>query len=235
MKICLAQMNMKFCSPNENFEKAKKMIDCAARQKCDTVVLPEMWNTGFLPTENLESLCDNNCERLNAEIGSLAKKYGINIIAGSIADFRNSKAYNTACVFGRDGTVICKYDKINLFYPMEENIYFTKGETPCIFTIDGVKCGIIICFDIRFPELVKEVSENSDILFVVAQWPDVRIDQLEALAKQRASENGSFVAVCNSCGEANGTQFGGKSFLCDKNGHIISSASQNEELIFVEI
>lgn len=79
-----------------------------------------MWNTGFLPKSNFETLLDKDCERVKSQIGSLARELNINIVAGSVANIRNGKRYNTACVFDRSGRLISEYDKTNLFYPMGE-------------------------------------------------------------------------------------------------------------------
>ena len=72
MKISCIQMDMEFCQPDKNFEKAKMLIEKATEDRVDVIVLPEMWNTGFFPVENLEALCDVNGQRVKSEIGALA-------------------------------------------------------------------------------------------------------------------------------------------------------------------
>ena len=68
MKISCIQMDMLFARPDENFAKAKNLIERAVKESApDTVVLPETWNTGFFPRENLESLCDRDGERVKKE------------------------------------------------------------------------------------------------------------------------------------------------------------------------
>ena len=228
-------MNMLYEKPDENFNRADFLIRKAAKDSCDTAVLPEMWNTGFLPKSDFEALCDRDCERVKSQIGSLAKELNINIVAGSAANIRNGKCYNTACVFDRNGALVCEYDKTNLFYPMDEDKYFTPGNGPCTFTLDGIKCSVIICFDIRFDNPVKAASESSDIVFTVSQWPAVRTDQLEKLARSHAKKYGVYYAVCNSCGTANETVYGGKSLFCGKDGEVILKADKSEEIISANI
>ncbi len=235
MKISLIQMNMTYQKPDENFNRAAFLIQKAAKCGCDTAVLPEMWNTGFLPKDNFETLLDKNCERVKSQIGSLAKELNINIVAGSVANIRNGKHYNTACIFDRSGKLVLEYDKTHLFYPMGEDRYFTAGNSPCAFTLDGIKCSVIICFDIRFDNPVKAASENSSLVFTVSQWPNVRINQLEALAKEHAENYGVYYAVCNSCGTAGETVYGGSSFFCGKDGKVIKKAGETEEILTADI
>ena len=83
MKITCIQMDMAFAEPDANFRKAEALIRQAAQEQPDVVVLPETWNTGFFPRENLAQLSDKDGERVKAEIGALAKELGINIVAGS--------------------------------------------------------------------------------------------------------------------------------------------------------
>lgn len=228
-------MNMEFCAPDKNFRHAKNLIKSAAEDNPDVIILPEMWNTGFFSKEKLRELSDVDGERTKTEIGLLAKSLGINVVAGSVANVKGDKVYNTAYVFDRTGNTVCEYDKTHLFSPMGEDKFFAKGKGFSTFSLDGVKCGVIICYDLRFPELARSLAvQGLDVLFVVAQWPDVRIPHLVTLAKARAIENQMFVAVCNSCGSTDNTKYGGNSVIFDSWGNELSSANGSEEIITAE-
>ena len=83
---------------------------------------------------------------------------------------------------------------------------FTPGDHLCRFRLDGHDCGLVICYDIRFPELTRTLAvQGMDMLFVVSQWPRARISHLRALTVARAIENQMFVVCCNSCGDAGDT------------------------------
>ena len=236
MKISCLQMDMQFKEPLKNYEKAEKLIRKAAKDGAKTVVLPETFNTGFFPRENLESFCDNNGEMTKKILGSLAKELGINIVAGSVSNIKNGKVYNTSYIFNKGGEVIAEYDKTHLFTPMQEHHFYQKGNKLTRFDIDGIKCGVIICYDIRFPELTRSLSvDGLDLLFVVSQWPKVRIPHLLALTRARAIENQMFVVCCNSCGKADETVYGGNSSIHDPWGEMLSKADEGEEIISAEI
>ena len=145
---------------------------------------------------------------------------------------KNGKVFNTSYIFGRNGEVVGEYDKTHLFTPMDEHKFFEYGNKTVTFELDGHKCGIIICYDIRFPELVRKLAlEGVEMLFVVSQWPDKRIEHLKILSSARAVENQMFVTVCNSCGKAENTQFGGNSRIIDPWGDVLASADENEAVI----
>ena len=232
MKVTCLQMNMKLGCPKENFTLAEKLIVESVKAQPDVIVLPETWNTGFFPKENLAELSCKTGYEVNNRIGELAKKYKVNIVAGSVSNVRGGKVYNTAFVFDRDGICIAEYDKTHLFTPMGEDDYYTCGNHLCRFELDGVKCGIIICYDVRFPELTRSLTlQGLDMLFVVSQWPKERIFHLRTLTTARAIENQMFVACCNSCGTADKTVYGGNSAIIEPFGKTLALAGENEEII----
>ena len=232
MKITCIQMNMQFCRPEENFLRVSELVEEATREQPDVILLPETWNTGFFPGENPAALADPEGERTKAILATLAKKHGVNIVAGSITELRQGRLYNTCHVFDREGNTVARYDKTHLFSPMGENQVYTPGSGLCNFRLDGVSCGVIICYDLRFPELTRKLClAGVDVLFLPSQWPAQRISQLHTLAAARAIENQVFLACCNSCGIAGDTRFGGASVLFDPLGQPIAMADAQEQLL----
>ena len=232
MKLSCVQMNMAFARPEENFRRAEALVRQAAEEKPDVIVLPETWNTGFFPKERLSELAERDCAQVKRELGGLAAELGVNLVAGSVANARGGRVYNTACVFDRNGELLCAYDKTHLFTPMGEQDFFTPGDHLCRFELDGVPCGILICYDIRFPELTRTMAlEGMDLLFVVSQWPAVRDAHLRTLTTARAIENQMFLACCNSCGTAGETVYGGRSVILDPWGKELASAGAQEQIL----
>lgn len=232
MKVACLQMDMLLAKPEENFSHAAELVKRAMKDKPDVLVLPETWNTGFFPRENLQALCDRDGSRVRQVFGALAERYQVNIVAGSVSNVRGSKVYNTAMVFDRTGACIASYDKTHLFTPMGEDNYYTPGDRLCTFVLDGVKCGLIICYDVRFPELTRSLTvPGLDMLFVVSQWPKVRTFHLRSLTTARAIENQMFLVCCNSCGTAGQTVYGGNSAIIDPRGETVALAGETEEIL----
>ncbi len=233
MRITCIQMDMLLGEPEKNFRRAEELIEKAVSDESpDVIVLPETWNVGFFPREGLEDLADKDGAKVKERIGGLAKKHGVNIVAGSVANLKNGGVYNTSLVFDRAGNAVAEYDKTHLFTPMGEDGFFRKGDHASVFTLDGQRCGVIICYDVRFPELTRTMTvKGLDFLFVVSQWPKVRVPHLLALTKARAIENQMFVVCCNSCGRAGETVYGGASSIVDPCGETLALAGEGEQLI----
>lgn len=232
MKVSCLQMNMELGNPAKNLSHAKQLIKTAMEEKPDVLVLPETWNTGFFPKTRLSELSCCDGKEIKEQIGDLAKEYNVNIVAGSVSNVRGNSIYNTAFVFNREGVCIAEYDKTHLFTPMGEDKFYTAGNHLCRFTLDGVRCGIIICYDLRFPELIRTLALSGlDVLFMVSQWPKARTFHLRTLTTARAIENQMFVVCCNSCGIAEETVFGGNSVIINPLGETLALAGETEEII----
>ena len=234
MRVSLIQMDMKPSDPEYNFAHAEKLIDEAVLEEPDVLVLPETWNTGFFTKKELGVLSDDNGERVKEKIGPLARRYGVNIVAGSVANRKGDagQVFNTSYIFDRSGEVVASYDKTHLFTPMGEHDYFAAGDRLCRFKLDDIPCGIIICYDVRFPELTRKLAvAGMDVLFIVSQWPDVRADHLRTLIRARAIENQMFVCCCNSCGTFGTTKYAGESALIDPWGKVLAEAGPEETIV----
>lgn len=210
----------------ENLASAERLLRTAAGS--DVLLLPETWNTGFFPREGLAALCDRDCAETKRRIGALARSLGVNIVAGSVANVRGGRIYNTACVFDRAGACVACYDKTHLFSPSGEHETFTAGERLCRFSLDGVPCALIICYDLRFPELTRKLAAaGAEVLFVPSQWGAARLTHLHALLTARAIENQIFVANCNSAAAS----CGGESSILSPWGETLARAGDGEEIV----
>lgn len=224
---------MKFCDVRDNYARVQELIyNTVKKENTDVVVLPETWSTGYYPQNDLMSFCEADGADIKKTFSLVAGNLNVNIVAGSIANIKNGRVYNTSFIFNRNGEIAGEYDKTHLFTPMDEHEFFEYGEKITTFSLDGHKCAVIICYDIRFPELVRSLAlEGIEMLFVVSQWPEKRIEHLKMLSLARAIENQMFVAVCNSCGCADKVRFGGHSMIIDPWGNVLASAGEAEETI----
>ena len=234
MRVSCIQLDMRLGDAKYNFAHAEAMVRATVdREHPDVVLLPETFNTGFFP-QDLAPCADQNGEKTKAVFSQLARELNVNIVAGSVADQRGGRFYNTAYVFDRTGSVVASYDKTHLFTPSGEHNFFTPGDHTCRFTLEGVPCGLIICYDIRFPELIRTLTvQGVDLLFVVSQWPMKRAMHLDTLARARAIENQTFLALCNSA--ASDTACAGHSAIIDPWGEYLAQAGETEETITADL
>ncbi|WP_067841788.1 carbon-nitrogen family hydrolase [Amphibacillus sediminis] len=231
MKYAIYQMDVVVADPKINRTKIQKWIEAqVSENKPDTVVLPEMWNAGYA-LEKLDHLADNNGEVTIPFLSMLAQEYQINIIGGSIANKKEKGIYNTSYVFNRDGELVHQYNKIHLVPMLDEPKYLIGGEEKgTVFTLDGVKMGVIICYDLRFPELMRDLAlQGAEVIHVVAQWPTSRKDHWKSLQYARAIENQCYLISANSSGVCNGTNFAGESLIINPFGELVTSGLPETE------
>ena len=190
------------------------------RDWADILVFPEMVDGGYAALKAGASPHAPEDELLSS-FASASQTLAPYCIAGSVYLRKPPpRTSNTSLVYCR-GRLIHRYDKIHLFRPSGDHRYFRPGTQIRTFrvTLPGVRisCGIIICYDLRFPELVRAMARGGlDVLFVPARWPAVRDDAWRTLLKARAIENQVFVVGCNAFGEE-----GGWSYAFDPLGEMV--------------
>ncbi len=183
-------------------------------------------------------MADRDGHRTKELFASLARELEINIVGGSITNLKGKggSLYNTCYTFNKKGECVVEYDKTHLFSYAKEHEYFQAGDRVTTFELDGVKCGVIICYDIRFLELVRTLAlQEIEVLFVPAQWPVPRINHWEILNQARAIENQMYVVCVNACGVAGETIYGGHSAVINPWGEVLAKAGDKEEIITAEL
>lgn len=230
MKISIVQCALNFGDVDENFKLIEGKIRDAAKENPDVIVLPEMWNTSFIP-ENIRELRDLDAKRSKDILQKLSKELNVNIVGGSVSNERDGKLYNTSLIYNRNGELIGEYNKVHLFSPSGEHNIFEKGDKLVTFELDGVKCGVVICYDLRFVEWIRKYAlKDIKVLFVPAAWPEIRNLHWDTLNRARAIENQMFVVNVNSLGESTSGKFGGHSAIIDPWGEYIIEPDDVEEI-----
>ncbi|SDW30034.1 Predicted amidohydrolase [Marininema mesophilum] len=235
MRISIIQMDVVFGDPEANWLQVEEKIAQAVREEQpDLVVLPEMWNTGYDLTR-FEKIADRGS--LQKKLSLLAKQHGITLVAGSIGEKEGDDFYNTSYVFSADGQKIARYGKVHLFRLMEEEKVLTPGkEGKVVFPVEDGVGGVMICYDLRFPELARSLAiEGVQILFVLAQWPHPRLNHWRILNQARAIENQMMVVAVNRVGSDPNNTFCGHSMVVDPWGEILTEGGENEEMLTVDI
>lgn len=234
-KLALCQIDVTFKNPDANFKRVRQAVTEAAKSGAQIAVLPEMWNTGYCLGE-LEMYADRNGERTKKFLSALAKEQNITIIGGSVAIKTEGKFTNIMYAFDNQGDFLSSYKKVHPFKLMDEHLYLEPGNDANLFMLDGIKTAGFICYDIRFPEWIRyHAAKGAEVIFVVAQWPDVRISQWEKLLVARAIENQAFVVAVNRVGQDPNNRFNGHSMVINPQGEILLSAVEKEENLYCTI
>lgn len=236
MKISVLQMNICLGDFPANLATLHRLMEEAMENRPDTVLLPELWNIGFYPKPIRKHARASEGKSLQA-LEELSRQYQVNIVGGTIATVEEAGIRNTCCVFDRTGTLISSYSKTHLFSPMNENKDFTPGDRLAVFQLDNIKCAAVVCYDLRFPELIRKLSlEDISLLFLPAEWPIERLIHWETLLRARAIENQIFLAAANGAGTfPHEMHLAGHSAIIGPWGEILAEAGEEEGILHANI
>lgn len=218
------QFNVKLGDVDANLAHARAALRRAADGGAQLAVLPEMWSTGF-DYRNLNELALRT-EGIVEELLELSRSLKL-VICGSLPEPNGSdKVFNT--VFLADnGRLAGTYRKIHLFSLLGEDRAFAGGNNRLLADTSLGKIGVIICYDLRFPELSRRLAvEGAQVICVPAQWPKPREEHWRTLLRARAIENQLFVVAANACGIVGKLDFFGMSMIIDPKGELLAAAAE---------
>jgi omega-amidase len=234
VKIAMVQMHILAGNVDANRSRGLALADEAAANAA-VVVLPEIWTTGYALRHVAELAEDENGPTLTA-IREIALRRRATIVAGSLCLRRQGKIYNESVVIGPDGATIANYAKLHLFSMTGEERFFAAGDRRCLFDVGGVRAGLAICYDLRFPELFRALTKDgAQLIFLPSEWPVARSLPWQTLNRARAIENQTYVCAVNCVGEHRGNLFCGQSLLAAPDGEITAAGGAGEEIVFGEI
>jgi len=203
-------------------------IDEAAEAGARLCVLPELWSTSFVDDYSPQLI--EEAAAAERELGRLSAAHDL-VIVGSAIDATGGQLHNSARVYDRGATVGI-YRKIHLFSPNAEDRHHLAGDEPLVVDTSVGRLGVIICYDLRFPELTRYyLHAGAEILAVPAQWPEARAQHWRTLLRARAIENEMFVIGCNRTGQGTSLKtnepliFPGDGRIVEPTGEILASGA----------
>ena len=232
-KVALAQIACKVGNKEANIRKIDETIGRAKKQGADLIIFPELSLTGYVIKDRVYELAETIPGPSTKAIQTIARKAKVHVIFGMPELNKNAKATvcNTAVFISPKG-IVGKYNK--MFLPthsvFDEKRYFRCGYHASTFKTEIGKIGLIICYDLFFPEVTRLTRLNGAQLIVcISASPAVRKAFFETLTAARAMENTAFLAFVNLAGIEDGLQFWGGSRLIGPNGRILVKAKYDEE------
>jgi predicted amidohydrolase len=234
VKVAMVEMDIAWESKEANLARAREFVKKASEEKCDIVVFPEMFASGF--SMNVTAIAEEEHGETSTLFSGLAREYGLNLIAGlAIKKAGEARARNCALAYDRSGRLLANYSKQYPFTFAGEDRHYAAGTDSVLFSVDGMPSSVFICYDLRFPEAFRSVARDVHAIFVIANWPSSRIDHWETLLRARAVENQCFVIGVNRTGsDGNGITYPGASHVYDPLGKDIPSVRIQEELLTAE-
>ena len=246
-KFKLALIQMKGAATNdENLKNAVQKITEAALQGADIVVLPEMFSCPY-KASNFPVYAQKDGEQNWKLLSETAAKNKIYLVAGSMPE-RNlqdeKKIYNTSYVFDRDGKQIAKHRKMHLFdcdlpsVNFHESDTLSAGNEVTVFDTEFGKIGLMICFDIRFPELARLMTDRGAQMIIVPAAFNMTSGPSwwEIMFRTRAADNQLIMAGCSPARDENASYVAwGHSIVTDPFGKVLNQLDEKEGMLYQEI
>lgn len=230
-------------APEQNIERATRLIEQAVAKGASFVVLPELFaslGSGRAMRAAAEPLAGPTVEWAT----DVARRHGIWLVAGSFVERDGDRLYNTSPLIAPSGELAAAYRKIHLFdvdvegAGTHESDVFAPGEHVVTVAIDEVTIGFTTCYDLRFPELFRMLALRDATLvsmpsaFTAATGPP----HWEPLVRARAIENQVFVVAPDQCGTSpDGIARHGHSLIVDPWGRVLAEGNDDEGVVVAEL
>lgn len=237
--IAMLQMSSILGDVEANIKKAEELLSFGIDKDVDVIVFPEVWTVGWSCSHFQETAQDLMTGSVGRFLSDTAKKYNANIIGGSVITKSCDKYYNTCPVYDRCGRLVSTYSKMHLYayYGCDEDKYVSHGSEPVMVELDGVKYGLTICYDIRFPELYRAYAKaGADVLINCAAWGSKKPVPWEVMTKSRAVENQCYMVALTQSGYIENGEYNlGESRIIDFKGDEVTSIMSGEGVAIGDI
>ncbi len=225
--IHLIQLDSQWEDREASHRRAADLIGKAVPQAGDLLVLPEMFSTGF----SMDHSATMQSEKTEDEtfLAAVAREHCVFVLGGVVTGEGEGKPFNQSVVFNPEGQLLSRYSKERLFTYTDEASHYRAGSSGASFEWAGMKVGMRVCYDLRFPELARDsVRDGAEMLTFIAAWPVKRVNHWITLLQARAIENQAYVVGVNRSGSDPLYTFGGRSIVVDPHGVIIADAGGDE-------
>jgi len=223
-----------------NFRKAQKYILDSITQKPDIISLSE----NFLYRGDAGKEAEKLSSKYISVFQELAKTHKVNLILGSIVLINeNGKNTNSSLIIDRMGKIIHRYDKIYLYDVERDDLTFRESDTiqpgnkAGFFELDGIKMGVGICVDLRYPEYFRELTKlGAEIIFLPSNFRKLTGQTAwDVLTKARAIENQIYFCACGQTGGVGVKERCGNSRIISFDGKIISEIGLEEGIVTADL
>ena len=238
-KMALIQMDCKFCDVEYNVAKAEQKIREAHANGAQFVCLPEGFNTGYycFEYEKMKKIAEPIDGDTISRMRALSKGLKIYIVAPIMLTVGTGIAENTAVLIDDEGEIVGTYSKTHLVG--QEQLHLQRGREYPVFNTKYGKIGIVICYDICFPETTRLLAiKGADLIICPAAWRDGSYfrEWLNNVSVVRALDNTVYIALINRTGEMPNSPFCGCTQFVDPVGNVMTMSSvDKEEILYQEI
>ena len=243
MKIAVLQTGVA-ADKDKNLLSAENSIKAAAEQGADLVMLPEMF---CCPYSNafFGEFSEPAEGKIWTALSETAAENSVAVVAGSMPESAEGRLYNTSFVFERKGRQIARHRKVHLFdvnfqggQYFKESDTFTAGNEITVFDFEGMRFGLCICFDMRFPELTRLMTLQGAQAILVPAAFNMTTGPMhwETMFRQRAVDDQVYTIGCAPARDENAEYISyGNSIICSPLGEVIRRAGTGVEMLLADL
>jgi predicted amidohydrolase len=231
MRVAAIQHDIVWEDRDANFAHLDGLIGDAVQQHANLVVLSEMFSTGFsMDTERVAEPFDGPSAQFLVDQATRRNVW----VCGSAPEVQPSDSLpsNALILAAPDGSVT-RYCKIHPFSYGGEHQHYAAGTDRVTVDVEGVRCSLFVCYDLRFADEFWAVAPDTDCYVVVANWPSARRDHWRTLLRARAIENQAFVVGTNRIGSGGGLDYVGDSAVVLPFGRTLEASDAVAEEILL--
>lgn len=221
-----------------NLRRLDGICASAVAQGVEVLVTPEMFMSGYAITRpEVVRLAEDAGGPTEAAVAEIARRHGLAIVYGYPERAPGGAAYNAATMIGPDGVVRGRHRKVHLFGDVDRGQFVANPDRPATFDFDGTRVGMLICYDVEFPESVRHLTVNgaTAVLVPTANMIGCEVVQ-DILVRARAYENNCGLVYANYCGADDGFEYNGLSMICGPRGEVLARAGvRGEELVIADL
>jgi predicted amidohydrolase len=221
-----------------NLRRLDEICRTAAARQVEVLVTPEMFASGYgLKPDQVSRLAEEPGGPTEAAVAQIARRHRLAIVYGHPESAPSDRPYNAATLVGPDGVVRGRHRKVQLFGDVDRTLFSPGAERPAAFDFDGSRAGLLICYDVEFPEAVRRLAVDGarTVLVPTANMAGFEVVQ-QLLVRARACENGCGIVYANYCGADEEFEYNGLSVICGPDGEVLAQASpKGEELIVADL
>jgi nitrilase len=220
-----------------NLAALQSIATAAAAAGAALLLCPECWLCGYNIGNAISALAEPADGTSARRIAEIARRNSIAIAYGyAERDATGGHIYNAVQVFGPDGAALSHYRKTHLFGPDERAVFRPGNQFEPPFELDGFRIGLLICYDVEYPEAVRSLAlMGAEVVLVPTALTDEYAAVPDFVVPARAIENQVYLAYCNHAGVENGMRFLGASSLTGMDGKALTAAGSGEALIVGEV
>lgn len=236
MRIALMQHTARPLESEHNLELIDDAAARARAQGAQLLLTPELFGFGYVPAQIRAQVSAEQVDAVRTRLRSIARDRDIGLVWSLPGAQAPDRRGITAELADAHGEVLASYQKVQLYGPQEQAAFVPGEQPPPVVSWGGVQLGLLVCYDVEFPEMVRAAAvRGAQLVLVPTALAGDETSVPGILLPARAVENGITLAYANHCGPEGGLVFDGRSVVVGPAGQVLGELGADPGLLVVDL